>query len=526
MRVLLKDGKVLLSDGNAIEADIGGGDIPVIDTSYSIENAAARDFDASVTYSTDYSVTRMGDYDHPSSYTKYGKPEGVSPANVMDGEIEITDKSAETKFSYPISAGDVIYNVTPNAESIYIIKQNGNIAAAGILRPSGKIRMIYGTTLKNMRDLGGWDADNGSVRYGKLFRGSELTGFSRPEEQITDFEKSMLKNQLGIGCEIDFRDVREDGGTPTFDASVDYLHQGIGNYADALSDAQNLANLRIVMEKIMRNAIRGIPTFFHCVAGADRTGTVAWLLLGLLGVSQSDCDKEYELTCLAGPTRFRNKEHASGYYLTGLYDKIASYGKGSFRANILEAFRNIGIGIGEINAFRGAMIDGAPEDLSFDIPPMTITANGTYDVSKVDSAIVSTPVPSGTLSITANGNYDVSQYANANVNVPSPMSQVHTGTFTTGGSAMSTITLDVGFTGCTRLAIFSNTAPADTNTSDCMCWNAATGYSVWSRYRGEYNGSYAADAGDVTVNGSSLTVTISQANVYFCKNTTYTWVAF
>ena len=45
------------------------------------------------------------------------------------------------------------------------------------------------------------------------------------------------------------------------------------------------------------NCVRaGKPVYFHCAAGRDRTGTLAVLLLGTLGVSESDMAKDYELT--------------------------------------------------------------------------------------------------------------------------------------------------------------------------------------------------------------------------------------
>ena len=38
------------------------------------------------------------------------------------------------------------------------------------------------------------------------------------------------------------------------------------------------------------------PVYFHCAIGRDRTGTLAFLLEGVLGMSKSDIYKDYELT--------------------------------------------------------------------------------------------------------------------------------------------------------------------------------------------------------------------------------------
>ena len=43
------------------------------------------------------------------------------------------------------------------------------------------------------------------------------------------------------------------------------------------------------------------PVYFHCWSGRDRTGTMAVLLLGTLGVSESDMAKDYELTYFSPP---------------------------------------------------------------------------------------------------------------------------------------------------------------------------------------------------------------------------------
>ena len=212
-------------------------------TEYTINNQAIKDYDDNVIYTSDYSTSQMGTYDHPTSYTQLGKPNGVSPTNIVAGSINLIDEKMGTSYKYTINTGDTIYNVSPGGNVYYDIEDsNAKVLAAGILKPTGKVRTLYGTTLKNCRDLGGWSCDGGTVKYGKLFRTSELTGLSRPTEQITTIEKNMMVNLLGIKCEIDFRGESEQGGTATFPSNqVEYLHQIISDYKNALETSANRA---------------------------------------------------------------------------------------------------------------------------------------------------------------------------------------------------------------------------------------------------------------------------------------------
>ena len=65
-------------------------------------------------------------------------------------------------------------------------------------------------------------------------------------------------------------------------------------------------------------AVKEYPAVFHCAAGADRTGTLAFLISGLLGVSRDDLTKDFELTSFSDfGLRCRGKLQSP--YTYGLY---------------------------------------------------------------------------------------------------------------------------------------------------------------------------------------------------------------
>lgn len=330
---------------------ISGGGIADNKT-YNFNNPAIQAFVSGVTYTSDYSSSSVDPYTHRSD-ANLGRPNGVD-AVLHAGVLRQSNVGMVNEES--VSAGTkTLYNYQPQKIGDYAVVSSGRVSSFGSVSASGKVRVIYGETLKNMRDIGGWTCDGGTTRYGLLYRCSELTGIGGGT-QMSTADKNMLQNLLGIRAELDMRGTSEDGGTGSFDGIVTYLHQEIGNYADAFS-SNNIGKFKIAAEFLMNNAIQGKPTVYHCVAGADRTGTVTWILLGVLGVSQSDCDKEYEITNFSGPARFRNNN------LANLFSYVNGLDGDNFTQKCLQALINCGISIDLINHFRHAMIDGDPVDL-------------------------------------------------------------------------------------------------------------------------------------------------------------------
>ena len=103
----------------------------------------------------------------------------------------------------------------------------------------------------------------------------------------------------GILAELDLRN--SDKLAKAAVNGLDFLAPGIeqgGKYMLQESNADG--NYTKQCFEFIVNSIReNKGVYFHCSLGRDRTGTLACLLLGLLGVREGDISKEYEVTYFA-----------------------------------------------------------------------------------------------------------------------------------------------------------------------------------------------------------------------------------
>ena len=351
---------------------------PIVDDSlentvqYRQMNLSAAGFLANVDYtenSNDYSVTKVIPY--YSATTTYSKeePDGLKvkvPANttltVAQGGKTRTDV---------VSGAGTIYNMEP--------LKAGTFAFSGKtykIVPEGGVRMIYTPNVWNVRDLGGWACTGGRVKYGKIFRGGHFGN-------ITAADKATIVDWLGVATDIDMRNNSETGGITAspLGGSVEYFHQSLDFYANAVNTSSASARTVAVLKKVMACVAANKPCYFHCMSGSDRTGTIAYLLLSLLGVSQSDKDKEYELTAFsdeADGKRFRNTNYnvtnGNGWYPLIKYFRDNYTGENDNEKVAAWAVAN-GITAAEINAFRAAMISGDAGEVV--VPPQEYTVTNT-----------------------------------------------------------------------------------------------------------------------------------------------------
>lgn len=328
--------------------------------------AAVRNFLDNVTYDpSDYSTSQVANYAPSPADVNNTYPIGISietPAGVL----------SRNGYELAVADGDtMLYNDIPNQATPFVVRNDGAALQVGTLKPTGTLRQIKCAT-SNVRDLGGWACDGGTIKYGKLFRGGEFN-----PEDIDIFLK-----QLGIRHELNLRGkVEADeyyaqqvaaGNTSLRDIVRSTIPENYVWYtiADTYKDSW-----REILRCVFDCAIHDEPVYFHCSAGADRTGTVACIIEAILGVSQSDIDKEYELTNFSsgvdGDSKARRRNESEW---KGLITQITNLSTGStFRDKVLNWIATLGFTADEINDFRAAMIDGAPDTITLDIDTYTVT---------------------------------------------------------------------------------------------------------------------------------------------------------
>lgn len=305
---------------------------------------------------SDYSVSRVKDYAPSPASSANAYPVGVSvetPAGTL----------VRKGYEQSVNAGAVtLYNETPRQYTVYSVRDGDAVKATGTLHPTGTLRQIRCGSASNVRDLGGWVCDGGTVKYGKLFRGGALA----------ETDREVLVNQLGVRVDLDLRGIEESKGATTSPLGDDIIYTLVeGNTIVYNINAAGNAVWKTILRKIFDYAKSDTPVYFHCAAGRDRTGTVACIIESILGVSQSDIDKDYELTCFAllvgtnaDPVRTKLSWSGTG----GLIPMITALSVGStFRDKVINWVASLGFTAAEISDFRATMIDGTPTAISYGV---------------------------------------------------------------------------------------------------------------------------------------------------------------
>lgn len=344
------------------EAAIDPGDSTIQTYTYSQVNEAAQRFLDEVSYDKAAdNVSQIAKYVDPSG--RFDRPLGCT-IELEAGELTVYDNGTKNSYTVTVEKGPyTFYNITPGVGGEFYVKNGGKVVQRGHLRPTGTLRMIYSDTpgLQNMRDLGGWPCDGGTIKYNLLIRGG--TVFNAADGDRDTWVKLLgIEHDLFVKAyseeELTERDEYRTGSPLGKYVTLYRMDLSVPGSENKRNFEQAKEQMNGIINHLFDNAIAGETTYFHCLAGADRTGMVAIVVEGVLGVSKSDIDRDYELTsfnCL----RERNGE---GYIAD--INILRSYPGATFRDQCVQYLLDCGISLEKINAFRQAVIDGEPEMLT------------------------------------------------------------------------------------------------------------------------------------------------------------------
>lgn len=189
-----------------------------------------------------------------------------------------------------------------------------------------KLRSVFADGVENVRDMGGWQtADQKEhVKYGMIYRGGRLNRDLTTEKvYVTQDGIRTMREQLGIRSELDLRNGSDNDGQTECALGDDLLYElyPVAAYDRIIPgskgyDRASAESVKAIFEYLADES--HYPVYLHCNYGADRTGTVAFLINALLGVPYEDLVKDFELTSLTpSQGRWRSgieKNDADGTY--------------------------------------------------------------------------------------------------------------------------------------------------------------------------------------------------------------------
>ena len=210
-------------------------------------------------------------------------------------------------------------------------------------------RTVHIPGVSNVRDLGGKTTTDGKrVKYGLVFRGADFA-------HLTDEGKRKAVDILGIKTELDLRSKVNNGRSPLGD-DVKYISV-TAPYYTGVSSADGKAalaeELRVFADP------DNLPVYFHCSLGRDRTGTLAFVLLALLGVEEDQVYMDYEVSFFSDMGGYEDRTAPS--FMVQQLDSLKSIVSPGKRKPLYEKARayllKLGLTDEELDAIRANLLE-------------------------------------------------------------------------------------------------------------------------------------------------------------------------
>lgn len=270
-------------------------------------------------------------------------------------EVKVTKRGADRPwFSATVASNCVeVWNLEIARTYDWTVCGGGMCAKGSFRTEDQAPRLIRVPKVPNMRDLGGRVVDGRRVRQGMVYRSSGLNNNAKtvfytydeilrleaegklagmgeqgarysaklksgrqldknflrlvktpPKEpgsaRLTEEWRAYMCEVLGIRTDLDLRSTRERFGMTgsPLGAGVKFVTMEENYHGYAAVHTTGAEDTRRVLRVFLDRS--NYPIVFHCIGGADRTGTVATILHGILGLDDDEIWKDYQVTAWQG----------------------------------------------------------------------------------------------------------------------------------------------------------------------------------------------------------------------------------
>ncbi len=249
------------------------------------------------TYSEPYRINEDIYYPDPVVFTWASEPAADSYTVYISENVDMSDAETYTTDSSTLSL-DHLFTGTEyywRVEGKHGEKKSESPIYS--FKTEEGIRAVRIDGVSNTRDIGGFiTADGRRVKQGMIYRGGRMD-LDDGTLLITDEGRDYMLNVLGIKTDYDLRGAK---GPSPLGEDVNYLTFDGRYYAGGDRGLMKRSSWKIFKREIEAFAVKeNYPIYIHCSLGRDRTGTLAFMINGLLGVDEQTLLKEYEISMLS-----------------------------------------------------------------------------------------------------------------------------------------------------------------------------------------------------------------------------------
>ena len=256
---------------------------------------------------------------------------------------------------------------------IYVPPEEGKLEACAAIPADDPIarRKVEWQGMGNVRDLGGLPGLGGRrVRKGRIYRSDGLN--RNAAYRIPSTKKALPKSEwkgpgaprikpeaakhvvetLGVKTDLDLRTDAETFGMTgsPLGEKVRWVHIPSSEYNGIVKGKGRdafIADFKVFLDEA------NYPIVFHCIAGADRTGSLACILNGLLGVDADLLHRDWQYTWAGRKKPQRAPETRWERLMTGL----SAFEGATLNAKIENFVLSCGFTADDIAKFRKLMLE-------------------------------------------------------------------------------------------------------------------------------------------------------------------------